>query len=187
MKRKSKTYSERELIKGCLKNDRFYQERFYRRFAPTMLRMCYRYTRDEHQALEIVNDGFLQVFQKLDTYQASGSLEGWIRKIVFRSLSDYFRKENRRIRFLDLESKDQPNAQQALPDLYLEDLLDLVKSLPEMHGRVFHLYAIEGYNHREIGGLLGIPEGTSKWYLSEARKQLRRLIQLYYKHRNYAG
>ena len=187
MARKEKTYTEKQLVKGCLKNDRFFQELFYRRFAPTMLRMCHRYTSDEHQALEIVNNGFLKVFQKLDHYSFQGSLEGWIRKIVFRALSDFFRNKKQKIRFLELDERDRNQPQSVLPELYLEDLLKLVNSLPEIHGRVFQLYAIEGYNHREIGEWLGMSEGTSKWYLSEARKQLKKLIQLYHKHQNYAG
>jgi DNA-directed RNA polymerase specialized sigma24 family protein len=86
------TYTDEELIAGCLQNDRHFQEVFYKRFFPTMMRMCRRYTQDPDEAMTIINNGFLRVFKKLDTYSFKGSLEGWVRRLVFHSLSDFYRK-----------------------------------------------------------------------------------------------
>jgi len=123
-----------------------------------------------------VNDGFLKVFKKLDTYQNKGSFEGWIRRIVFNCLSDYFKKENKYLKFLILEERDRPQPSTNSDSLYYEDLLILIDQLPFSSSRVFKLYAIEGYSHKEIAKQLNISDGTSKWHLSEARKKLKVLV-----------
>lgn len=168
--------SDKDLIAGCLENNRRHQEALYRKFFPKMISMCYRYTTDRDKAMIIVNDGFLKVFKKLDTFQNKGSFEGWIRRIVFNSLSDYFKKENRYLKFLILEERDQAQVSNSSDNLYYEDLLTLVEQLPFATSEVFKLYAIEGYTHKEIGKKLNISDGTSKWHLSEARKKLKVLI-----------
>jgi RNA polymerase sigma-70 factor (ECF subfamily) len=167
---------ERDLVAGCIANDRRYQERFYRRFAPVAMRTCRRFTQDREEQLEIVNSGMLRVFQKLDQFQFRGSLEGWVRRIIFHTLSDYFRKANRRMAFLELSNLDHADSQDALPNLYLEDVHRMIDLLPEATREVFLLYAVEGYNHREIGERLAISEGTSKWHLSNARKKLKKIM-----------
>ena len=135
--------------------------------------MCLRYTRDRNLAMEIVNNGFLRGFKKLHTFQFNGSLEGWLRKIVYHSLADHFKKKSSNIHFLDIEEADRPKNNRVLEGLYAEDILKSVDRLPEATRQVFILYAIEGYKHHEIAEELGISTGTSKWHLSEARKKLR--------------
>jgi RNA polymerase sigma factor (sigma-70 family) len=184
---RKKDHTERELVAGCRRNDRYFQEMLYRRFFPTMQRMVQRYTTDPEVGLTIINNGLLKVFQKIDTYSFSGSLEGWIRRIVFRALADHFRSEKRSLQFLELENRDAPTVTGALDKLFLEDLLGLVDQLPAVSKEVFRLYCIEGYNHREIGEQLNMSEGTSKWHLSKAREKLRTLINRQYKDRSYAG
>ncbi|HMP14511.1 MAG TPA: sigma-70 family RNA polymerase sigma factor [Saprospiraceae bacterium] len=184
---KSDQYTERELVQGCVQNNRSHQEILYRRYFPTMMRMCMRYTDDREVALEIVNTGLLRVFQKLHTFTFAGSLEGWIRRIVFHSLSDHFKKKNNSIHFLDVEDRDTPVRATATSDLYFEDIIKLVDMLPGATREVFYLYAIEGYNHAEIGEQLQMSEGTSKWHLSVARKKLKDLIQKHYNLNSYVG
>ena len=169
-------HTDEELVKGCTKNDRYYQEMLYRKYFRSMMRMCLRYTQDREVAMEIVNNGFLRVFKKIEKYTAKGALEGWIRKLVFHALSDYFKSNSRSIHFLELEDRDAARTTSALDHLYFEDLLDLVDQLPDATRRVFYLYAIEGYSHREIAEMNSISIGTSKWHLSAARKLLQQLI-----------
>ncbi len=164
------------MVKGCVDNDRTYQEALYRRFYPVMIGMCLRYTQDKNLAMEIVNSGFLRVFKKLHTFQFSGSLEGWIRKIVFHVLADHFKKKSSNIHFLEIEQGDKPTNNYVLEGLYAEDILKLIDKLPNATRRVFILYAIEGYKHHEIGKTLDISVGTSKWHLSEARKKLKSFL-----------
>lgn len=177
--------TEEALVAACVQNDRRAQEQFYRRFFPAMLAMCMRYTQDKSEAVAILNGGFLRVFQKLHTFRFQGSLEGWVRRLVFNSLSEHFKKEQKHLHFLVYEEQDRPISETALDALYLQDILDLAERLPAATKRVFFLYAIEGYTHTEIAATLDISEGTSKWHLAEARKRLQKLIhdQL----TNYAG
>lgn len=179
---KKAQHTERELVDGCIKNDRYAQEMLYRKYFNTMMRMVLRYTQDQEQAMEIINNGFLRVFKKLHTFSFSGSLEGWIRRLIFHSISDYFKRNAKAIYFLDLEDRDAPDRDTALDQLYLEDMMKLVDHLPDASKEVFYLYAVEGYNHREISEMLGISDGTSKWHLSNARKKLKQLIRTYYNH-----
>jgi len=141
-----------------------------------MMGMCMRYTKDPEIAMTIVNDGFLKVFKRIQTYEFRGSLEGWIRRIVFHALSDYFRRESKYIQFMVFDEKDETQSENIFPGLYFQDLIDLIDDLPPMTGRVFNLYAIEGYSHREIANKFNISENTSKWHLANARKKLQAMI-----------
>jgi RNA polymerase sigma-70 factor (ECF subfamily) len=180
--------TDEALVAGCQRNDRLSQERFYRKFFPAMYRMCRRYANNEDEILEILNNGFLKVFTKIDTFQFKGSLEGWVRRIVFHSLADYYRKQDRKLKFLQVEDWDQPTDSRALDKLYFEDLISIVDRLPAATREVFWRYAVEGFNHAEIGEQLGISVGTSKWHLSNARKKMKELLQqANYKRSNYAG
>ena len=152
-----------------------------------MYRMVRRYSDDEETILHILNTGFLKVFQKLDTFKFQGSLEGWVRRLIFHALSDFFKKDNRRLRFLDLEDRDRPSQHTVVQDLYFDDLVAMVKTLPPATETVFRMYAIEGYNHPEIAERLGISVGTSKWHLSNARKQLQQKLANHENYRNYGA
>ncbi len=180
-------YTEKELVEGCIRNDRRCQEAFYRKFFDTMFRMVSRYTEDRELALEIVNNGFLRVFKKLDTFSFSGSLEGWVRRLVFHAMSDHFRREPKQVHFMDLADRDAPQNGNVLNDLYFEDIVKLVDMLPDSSRQVFWLYAIEGFAHAEIARRLNISEGTSKWHLSMARQKLKELLHTHYNINYYAG
>ena len=168
-----KKYSDEELVAGCLANDRKWQELLYRKYFPSMMGMCLRYASDREEAMTIVNDGFLRVFKKIHLFSGKGSLEGWIRRLVWHSLADHYRKQARYLRFLVCEEHDAPIFDSPADNLYAEDILNLVEKLPPASREVFRLYAIEGYSHAEIGKLLGISDGTSKWHLNAARTKLK--------------
>ena len=183
-------YTEKELVDGCIKNSRQHQERLYRKFFPAMMRMCMRYTKDEDDAIMIVNDGFLRVFKKIDQFAFKGSLEGWIRRVVFNSISSYFRKNSKYLQFFVFEENamaipSKETMTNVLDDMFYDDLLQRVNQLPDRQKMVFRLYAIDGYSHIEIAKTLNIPLGTSKWLLSEARKVLRSMIESAYKNNDY--
>jgi len=181
-------YSEKEMVEGCIRNERVWQETLYRRFFPTMIQMCMRYTNDRETAMEIVNAGFLRVFKKLHTFTFSGSLEGWIRRIVYHSVSDHFKSRTaQKVYFLDIADHDAPVQESALNRLHIEDVLKLVEKLPLATRDVFMLYAIEGLSHAEIAERVNISEGTSKWHLATARKKLKQWINMDFNQSNYAG
>jgi RNA polymerase sigma-70 factor (ECF subfamily) len=138
--------------------------------------MVRRYTTDEDRVISILNDGFLRVFEKIDSFRFQGSFEGWVRRLVFHSISDHFRKESKYLKTIVFESEDRDIQGTILPELYIEDILKMVESLPTATKQVFKLYALEGFPHKEIGQMLSISEGTSKWHLSEARKKLKAIL-----------
>ncbi len=164
------------VVKGCVDNDRRSQEIFYRHFFPIMERMVRRYTTDEDKMIDILNNGFLKAFKNIHQYEWRGSLEGWVRKIMFHSVSDYMRGQSKDVKYLVFDHDFKELSIQADHKLYFEDLLRLIESLPEMNMKVFQLYAIEGYRHAEIAKLLDINDNTSRWYLSEARKLLKKKL-----------
>lgn len=138
-----------------------------------MMAMCMRYASDREEAMSIVNDGFMRVFKKIHLYSGKGSLEGWIRRLVWHCLADHYRKQARYLRFLVTEEREAPIYDSPADNLYAEDILNLVEKLPPASREVFRLFAIEGYSHAEIGEQLGISDGTSKWHLNAARTKLK--------------
>lgn len=139
--------------------------------------MCMKYTRDEDKAMLIMNDGFLKVFQKVGTFRSEGSFEGWIRRLIYHTLADFYKKEKNYIRFIQIEEAEQQHTQATQSDaLEFEELILLLDRIPYRSAEVFKLYAIEGFSHLEIGEKMQISEGTSKWHLSNARERLRTIL-----------
>jgi len=137
-----------------------------------------RYTRNEHDAIEVLHSGFLKVFKNIERFNpAKASLYTWIRTIMVNTAIDFLRQKSRwYISHGELERVETGGIDpEAVQRLSVQELLKLVKQLPPATQAVFNLYVIDGYTHKEIGSLLGISDGTSKWHLSEAR----RLMQSY--------
>jgi RNA polymerase sigma factor (sigma-70 family) len=175
---------DERLVKGCKANDRQAQEGLYKLFYAEMLKLCYRYLKSDDLAMEALNAGFLKVFQNINTFEwEKGALGAWIRSIIVRTCIDLGRKE---AKFNESgESRDEGETVFITPDvlnkLYAEDLLKAIRVLPAATQLVFNLSVIEGYSHKEIGEQLLITESTSRWHLSEAKKQLRIMLQPGYK------
>jgi RNA polymerase sigma factor (sigma-70 family) len=137
-----------------------------------------RYTRNEEDAIEVLHNGFLKVFKNIGTYNNSkGSLYTWIRTIIVHTAIDFIRQREKFFTKTDLDHLPEPSVEtDALHRMSALELLKMVKKLPTATQAVFNLYVIDGYTHREIGTLLKISEGTSKWHLSQARKLLQQLL-----------
>lgn len=166
-----------ELIHGCIRNERSAQERLYRLFYSRMMALVRRYIDQDVQAEEVLNNGFLRAFQKIQQYTFQGSFEGWLRKIVFHAVSDYVKQNVKYNEKVVLVEKDQYIHKDHADRLYYNQLLELVQCLPDATRAVFNMYVMEGFSHKEIGKILGISEGTSKWHLSEGRRQLKEKIE----------
>ena len=169
---------DKKTIDGCINNDRRAQELLYKQFYGPMVALCIRYTRNEEDALEVLHNGFLKVFKHIATYDsAKASLYTWIKTIVVNSAIDFIRSNQKLKNKVELkEIHDSGIDNEAIHRMSATELLRLVRKLPQATQTVFNLYVIEGYNHREIAGMLGISDGTSKWHLSEARRQLQQLL-----------
>lgn len=177
--------SEKEIIEGCCRNERMAQELLYRRYFPTMMSMCLHHTNgDKDRAMEICNNGFLKVFQNITSFEFRGSFEGWIRRIVYHSALDYFKSNAKYVHYLVFEERDEAITANGLQNCYVEDIMSLVNMLPPTTQQVFKLYAIEGYSHKEIGEVLNISDGTSKWHLSTARERLKKWLNEQYFYKN---
>ena len=166
-----------QLIQGCIRNERSSQEKLYRLFYPKMMALVRRYIDQEMQAEEIMNNGFLRAFQKVKQYNFQGSFEGWLRKIIFHAVADYVKQNTRYTEKILLVEKDEFVHKDHADKLYYDQLMQLVQALPDATRTVFNMYVMEGFTHKEIGNILGISEGTSKWHLSEGRKILKEKIE----------
>jgi RNA polymerase sigma-70 factor (ECF subfamily) len=166
-----------QLIQGCIRNERGAQEKLYHLFYPRMMALVRRYIDHEMQAEEILNNGYLRAFQKIKQYNFQGSFEGWLRKIIFHAVADYVKQNTRYSNQILLVEKDQFVHQDHADKLYYDQLLQLVHALPDATRNVFNMYVMEGYTHKEIGNILGISEGTSKWHLSEGRRVLKEKVE----------
>ncbi|HEU4903902.1 MAG TPA: RNA polymerase sigma factor [Flavisolibacter sp.] len=166
------------LLQGCLANNRKAQEALYRQFYGFAMTIALRYSRDEHDAADIMSNAFVRVFKSIKTFDPSkGSLHAWIKKIVVNEGLDHIKARSRFSQDLELETVPEPPINNnILEEMGAEEIMNLVKRLPPATHAVFVLYAVEGYNHREIAERLKISEGTSKWHLSEARKTLQKQI-----------
>jgi RNA polymerase sigma-70 factor (ECF subfamily) len=166
-----------QLIQGCIRNERGAQEKLYHLFYPRMMAVVKRYIDHDEQAEEVINNGYLRAFQKIKQYNFQGSFEGWLRKIVFHAVADYVKQHAKYSDQVMLVEKDQQVHHDHADKLYYDQLLKLVQSLPDATRTVFNMYVMEGFTHKEIGSLLGISEGTSKWHLSEGRRVLKEKIE----------
>ena len=175
-----RTPTSTELIEGCLRNDRRSQQALYQQYCGALLSVCVSYTKDEEDAVEVLQDGFLKIFQQIHTFDSSKSnIYTWMRTVMVRTAIDSLRRGAKQPDEVELkEVYDPPIGAEAVERMSAEEILFLLKGLPPTTRAVFQLYVQEGYNHREIGELLKISDGTSKWHLSEARKYLSNSLKM---------
>jgi RNA polymerase sigma factor (sigma-70 family) len=162
---------------GCLKNDRKQQELLYKTLSPKMLAVCMRYAHDRDEAQDILQEGFIKMFNNAHKYRGEGNLEGWIRRIMVHCAISRYRKLKPMVLVEEFpEEGDSYNNGYNAHGLEVKDLLKLIHKLPQAYRSVFNMYAIEGYSHQEIGKSLGISELLSRTNLCRARAILREMI-----------
>ena len=166
------------LIQGCKRNDRDSQRLLYQHYYAYALSICVRYSRNMNEAKEVVNDGFMKVFAKIDQYNLESPFKGWLRKIMINSSIDQYRKELKHQQKDPIKHAHKAFTEpQAITELSHEELIGLVQKLSPGYRAVFNLYVIDGYTHDEIGKLLNISSGTSKSNLLKARENLRKMLE----------
>ena len=170
--------SEEELIDRCLNNDQQASEDFYKRFAPKMYGVCMRFAKNQMEADDILQEGFIKVFTNLKTFRNEGSLEGWVRKTIVNTAINLYKKNLKHLKDTDLEHAEvvQNIEQNSLDKIAVQELLNIIRELPTGYRVVFNLNVIEGYSHKEISQLLEISENTSKSQLSRARQALQKKL-----------
>jgi len=172
-------YSEEEILKGCRKNKRQYQEILYRKYARKMYGICMSYAGNRDMAQDMLQDAFIKVFSNIKKFKMEGSLEGWIRRIVSNTAVDQLRKQTRDYRFIVDTDEETEEAYEpdVLEKLKAQDVLDIVAELPDGARMIFNLHVLEGYTHKEIAKKMNISQGTSKSQFNRARKMLMTMIK----------
>jgi RNA polymerase sigma factor (sigma-70 family) len=166
-----------EMWEGCLKNDRKQQELLYRTLAPRMLAVCMRYAHDKDEAQDILQEGFIKMFNNVHKYRGEGNLEGWIRRIMVHCAISRYRKLKPMVLVEDFnEDSDSLGNGYNAHGLEVKDLMKMVQKLPQTYRSVFNMYAIEGYSHQEIGNTLGMTEILSRTTLHRARTILKDMV-----------
>lgn len=177
---RNQNISDSDLIVGCLEGDRRMQEELYRRFSPRMYAVCLRYAGNSEEAADILQEGFIKIFKKLDSFRSEGSFEGWIRRIFVNTAIEHFR---RRKYLMPVTEKEENTIEgkytSVLDEMAEKDILALVQELSPGYRTVFNMYVVEGYTHKEIADILGISEGTSKSQLSRAKVILQGMVKTF--------
>ena len=170
-----------KIIEGCKINDRRSQELLYKEFYVSMASLCKRYISNEQDAMDILNDGFLKIFRNIQLYKnAKAGIYTWMSRIMINTAIDFLRK--RPIAYVsDFSSTEEETAieNNIVQKINADALLSLIRQLPAATQIVFNLNTVDGFSHHEISETLKISEGTSRWHLSEARRQLKKLILSY--------
>lgn len=177
-----------DLLKRCINNDRKAHHELYKACYSFIMRICYRYYTSKDDVLAVHNESFMKVVTSLKNYKGDAPFEAWMRRITINTVIDSFRRNKKlreTIQYTDMASSDfieKPvnYGNEAEWQLEVEDLYKLIHLLPPMCKKVFNLYVVDGYAHKEIAEMLGISEGTSKSQLFDARKKLQHMIKNYH-------
>lgn len=176
MKLFRKTYhSEKDLIQDCIKGKSRAQEHLYKQYAPKFYSVCRRYIKAQENAEECLSNGFIKIFDKIESKNEESSLEGWMRTIVVNECLQFIRKQKNDFLYLDDLSKE-PYKEETEFNYESETVFDAIRQLPSGYRTIFNLYAIENYKHIEIAEKLNISVGTSKSQYSKAKKMLQNML-----------
>ena len=167
------------LVEGCRRQDRSIQRQLYERFAGKLFVVCKRYTKDVEDAEDVLQDAFVKIFQHISSFRFECPLEAWLKRVVINTALKQIRQQKPWEQTVDVADLAPMlgQADESLPSLNYQFLLQLIQELPPGCRTVFNLYAIEGYNHLEIADLLTISEGTSKSQYARARQLLQQKLQ----------
>ncbi|HEY5745800.1 MAG TPA: RNA polymerase sigma factor [Chryseolinea sp.] len=164
--------SEQELIEGCRKSNRAFQKALYDRYCRKMLVVCLRYSKTTAEAEDILQEGFVKVFQGIKDFRQEAKLETWITRIMVNTALNVQRKKLYLYPMVDVAEINLPEEEMSISGIHFTQLLEMIQALPQGCQIVFNLFAIEGYSHKEIAASLGISEGTSKSQFARAKSLL---------------
>ncbi|MDN5202367.1 sigma-70 family RNA polymerase sigma factor [Fulvivirgaceae bacterium BMA10] len=166
-----------KLLDSCRKGNRNSQDRLYKEYYAYSMGVCLRYSRSREEAVEILNDGFVKIFTRLDKYSKGLPFKGWVRKVMINSAIDYFRRNEKHYHSLDIShAQYESSSETVLGQLTEQEIIEAIQSLAPSYRMVFNLHIIEGYKHEEIANQLNISVGTSKSNLAVARSKLKKIL-----------
>ncbi|MDR1129571.1 MAG: sigma-70 family RNA polymerase sigma factor [Prevotellaceae bacterium] len=169
---------DEQLIKECIKKDIRAQKQLYEKYASLMMSVCLRYVKDKDIAQNLLQDGFIKLFDKIHTYSGKGSFVGWMRKIFVNTSLEYLRHNDVLKHSMDIDVAFNIESEDESPidKISADELMKCITELPDGFRTVFNMFAIEGYSHAEIAEMLGIQEGTSRSQYARARTLLQQKI-----------
>jgi RNA polymerase sigma factor (sigma-70 family) len=169
--------TEYELIKGCIKQESSCQRLLFEQYAGKMMTVCLRYAHDSMEAEDMLQEGFIRVFNYIEQFKFEGSFEGWIRRVVVNTALKQLQKKRLTFTEINDNSQQSPRLESyAYSNLGEEELMKLINRLPDGYRTIFNLNVIEGYSHEEIAKMLDIQPSTSRSQLVKARKMLQQQI-----------
>lgn len=169
---------EKELIQGCAKGDRASQKALYERYCRKMLVVCLRYAKSTQEAEDVLQEGFIKIFKAIDSFRFESRLDTWMTRIMINTALNSQRRKLYLMPLVDVTEVSIPEREEvSLSDFHLEDLVNMVQSLPDGCRVIFNMFAVEGYGHKEIAEMLGISEGTSKSQYNRAKSLLRSKLE----------
>lgn len=176
-----KDFTEQEIIVGCVKEDNRFQRLFFDKYYSKMFAICIRFAKDEDEAKDILQEGFIKAFDGIKKFKGESSIGTWLSKIMVNHAIGYLKEKNKNLYLSISENEflvpDLPDFDNELVnELSPDEALSLLQKLPDGYRTVVNLYAIEGLTHKQISQNLGITEGTSKSQLSKARAILKKLV-----------
>lgn len=170
--------AEDEIISKCKTGSLKYQELLYKQFYGYAMGIGLRYSINRDDALEVVNDAFIKVFNSIKNYNSDRPFKAWLRTIIVNTAIDRRRKELKFQMHVEIEhAMPIGNSTSAIENLNAQDILKLMQQLPAIQLTIFNLYEIDGYSHDEVAKLLAIPESSSRVYLSRAKEKLRNMLR----------
>ncbi len=170
--------TEQAILAGCLQNDPSAQRELYNRYSPRMLSVCYRFAQSREDAEDMLQEGFIKVFTQIHTFQNKGSFEGWVRRIIVHTCINFLKKYKKFNENIDLAYAGYiPVKEETVPSIMqAKQVVECIRLLPVGYKTVLNLYAIEGYNHKEISEMLEIEESTSRSQYTRARAMLENIL-----------
>lgn len=178
-----------QLVEGCLRGDRRSQHAVYKLFYGKMKAVCLRYTKDSDEALDVLQEGFIKVFQNIERYSGAGSFEGWVRRIMVNLSIDRFRKQKNNLIMLNSSINaedwaddvgDEEDSDMDQYDFKPSQIIEAMQQLSPAYRTVFNLYVFENYTHQDISDALGISVGTSKSNYAKAKKNMKKILLKHY-------
>ncbi|MFI5156330.1 MAG: RNA polymerase sigma factor [Chitinophagales bacterium] len=172
------TMTEEAILIGCLKNQAAAQRELYNRYSPKMLAVCFRFAHKREDAEDMLQEGFIKVFSQIHTFQNKGAFEGWIRRIIVHTCINHLKKNKRFSENIDiLHAGSVQVREESVPSIVqAKQIVDCIRILPLGYRTVLNLYAIEGYSHKEIAGMLDIEESTSRSQYTRAKQMLEEIL-----------
>jgi len=170
--------TEEAILSGCLQNDAGAQRELYTRYSPKMLSVCYRFAHNREDAEDMLQEGFIKVFSQVHTFQNKGAFEGWIRRIMVHTCINHLKKNKKFNESVDIIYANGVQVrEESVPSIVqAKQIVECIRLLPLGYRTVLNLYAIEGYSHKEISGMLDVEESTSRSQYTRAKQMLEDIL-----------